>query len=171
RPARRRPEDRRLLPRRVLRAVRPVPRRHGAPGGDRRAPRRRPPPREPRGGGRAPRRDRPRDEGRLDLRPRPDGVGRRPVGDAQARGLPRRTGPLRRLDPSRPVTLTIDGRETTVPAGTTILEACRAQEIDTPTLCFLENLTPINVCRVCVVEVEGSRVLVPACSRPAEAER
>src|SRR5262249_7710954 len=35
-------------------------------------------------------------------------------------------------------------------------------------LCYLENLTPVNVCRVCVVEVEGSRVLVPACSRPAE---
>jgi predicted molibdopterin-dependent oxidoreductase YjgC len=78
------------------------------------------------------------------------------------------TDARRRLDPSRPVTLTIDGRETTVPAGTTILEACRAQKIDTPTLCFLENLTPINVCRVCVVEVEGSRVLVPACSRPVE---
>ena len=49
-----------------------------------------------------------------------------------------------------------------------ILAACRAQKIDTPTLCYLENLTPVNVCRVCVVEVEGSRVLVPACSRPVE---
>jgi predicted molibdopterin-dependent oxidoreductase YjgC len=37
-----------------------------------------------------------------------------------------------------------------------------------PDLCFLENLTPVNVCRVCVVEVEGSRTLVPACSRPVE---
>ncbi|HTY42480.1 MAG TPA: 2Fe-2S iron-sulfur cluster-binding protein [Thermoanaerobaculia bacterium] len=78
------------------------------------------------------------------------------------------TDARRRLDPARPVTLTIDGVETTVPAGTTILEACRARQIDTPTLCFLENLTPVNVCRVCVVEVEGSRVLVPACSRPVE---
>ena len=41
--------------------------------------------------------------------------------------------------------------------------------VDTPTLCYLENLTPVNVCRVCVVEVEGSRTLVPACSRKAEA--
>ncbi len=40
--------------------------------------------------------------------------------------------------------------------------------IDTPTLCYLETLTPVNVCRVCVVEVEGSRTLVPACSRPVE---
>src|SRR5262249_33646671 len=47
-------------------------------------------------------------------------------------------------------------------------QACRQEGIDTPTLCYLENLTPVNVCRVCVVEVEGSRTLVPACSRAAE---
>jgi len=75
----------------------------------------------------------------------------------------------RRLHPERPVELTIDGRAVTVPEGSTILEACRREGHDTPTLCFLENLTPVNVCRVCVVEVEGSRVLVPACSRPVEA--
>jgi NADP-reducing hydrogenase subunit HndD len=74
----------------------------------------------------------------------------------------------KRLHPDRPVSLTIDGEPVTVPEGTTILEACRQRKIDTPTLCFLENLTPINVCRVCVVEVEGSRTLVPACSRKVE---
>jgi len=68
----------------------------------------------------------------------------------------------------REVELTIDEKAVRVPEGTTILQACRAQKIDTPTLCYLENLTPVNVCRVCVVEVEGSRVLVPACSRPVE---
>jgi predicted molibdopterin-dependent oxidoreductase YjgC len=66
------------------------------------------------------------------------------------------------------VSISIDGRAVSVREGTTILEACRAQGIDTPTLCFLENLQPVNVCRVCVVEVEGSRALVPACSRPVE---
>jgi NADP-reducing hydrogenase subunit HndD len=66
------------------------------------------------------------------------------------------------------IQLTIDGAAVTVPAGSTILDACRAQGIDTPTLCYLENLTPVNVCRVCVVEVTGSRVLVPACSRRVE---
>ncbi len=76
----------------------------------------------------------------------------------------------KRLHPERPVSLTIDGKVVTVPEGTTILEACRAEKIDTPTLCFLENLTPVNVCRVCVVEVEGARTLVPACSRPVEAK-
>jgi predicted molibdopterin-dependent oxidoreductase YjgC len=68
-----------------------------------------------------------------------------------------------------PVEITIDGVAVSVPAGSTILEACRAEGIDTPTLCYLENLTPVNVCRVCVVEVTGSRVLVPACSRKVEA--
>ena len=67
-----------------------------------------------------------------------------------------------------PVDISIDGRPVTVPAGSTILDACRAEGIDTPTLCYLENLTPVNVCRVCVVEVTGSRVLVPACSRRVE---
>jgi predicted molibdopterin-dependent oxidoreductase YjgC len=67
------------------------------------------------------------------------------------------------------VELTIDGAAVSVPSGSTILDACRTQGIDTPTLCYLENLTPVNVCRVCVVEVTGSRVLVPACSRKVEA--
>jgi predicted molibdopterin-dependent oxidoreductase YjgC len=67
-----------------------------------------------------------------------------------------------------PVELTIDGRSVTVPAGSTILGACRELGIDTPTLCYAENLTPVNVCRVCVVEVAGARVLAPACSRKVE---
>jgi NADP-reducing hydrogenase subunit HndD len=72
------------------------------------------------------------------------------------------------IDAPAPVTVTIDGVEVTIPAGSTILEACRAQGLDIPTLCYLENLRPVNVCRVCVVEVAGSRVLVPACSRRVE---
>ena len=72
--------------------------------------------------------------------------------------------------PERSVRATIDGRAVTVPEGTTILAACRAEGTEVPTLCFLENLAPVNVCRACVVEVEGSRALVPACSRPLEAD-
>ena len=53
--------------------------------------------------------------------------------------------------------------------GSTILDACKSVGTDTPTLCYLESLTPVNACRVCVVELEGSRVLVPACARRAEA--
>jgi len=64
--------------------------------------------------------------------------------------------------------ITIDGAQTQVPEGMTLLEALRARRIDTPTLCYLENLTPVNVCRVCVVEVVGARTLVPSCSRKVE---
>lgn len=72
-------------------------------------------------------------------------------------------------EPERPrITLTIDGARVDVPQGATILDACRVVATDVPTLCYLETLTPINVCRVCVVELEGARVLVPACSRKAE---
>jgi predicted molibdopterin-dependent oxidoreductase YjgC len=67
-----------------------------------------------------------------------------------------------------PVEVVIDGQRTTAPAGTTILDVCRARGVDIPTLCFLPTLTPVNVCRVCVVEVTGSRALVPACSRRVE---
>jgi predicted molibdopterin-dependent oxidoreductase YjgC len=65
-------------------------------------------------------------------------------------------------------TLTIDGTSVSVPEGTTILDACRTIGLSIPTLCYLETLKPVNVCRLCVVEVEGARVLVPACSRPVE---
>jgi predicted molibdopterin-dependent oxidoreductase YjgC len=70
--------------------------------------------------------------------------------------------------PRRLIDVDIDGEAVRVPEGATILDACRAIGVDTPTMCYADNLTPINACRVCVVEVEGSRVLVPACSRAAE---
>jgi predicted molibdopterin-dependent oxidoreductase YjgC len=83
---------------------------------------------------------------------------------------PRGPLPVIPLAPRRKkVDLTIDGCKLSVPEGTTLLEATRQLGIDTPTLCFLETLAPVNVCRICVVEVEGSRTLVPACSRKVEA--
>lgn len=71
--------------------------------------------------------------------------------------------------PVAAVALTIDGRAVSVPEGTTILSACASIGITIPTLCFLETLRPVNVCRLCLVEVEGARVLVPSCSRAVEA--
>ena len=65
--------------------------------------------------------------------------------------------------------LTIDGQAVSVSEGSTILDACRRLGIDTPTLCYADTLTPVNVCRVCVVEIEGARVLAPSCSRKVEA--
>jgi predicted molibdopterin-dependent oxidoreductase YjgC len=70
--------------------------------------------------------------------------------------------------PRASVELLIDGKPVTVPEGTTILAACRTIGIEIPTLCFLETLHPVNVCRICVVEVEGARVLAPSCSRMVE---
>ncbi|HYM25889.1 MAG TPA: 2Fe-2S iron-sulfur cluster-binding protein, partial [Vicinamibacterales bacterium] len=68
----------------------------------------------------------------------------------------------------RTVSVTIDGEKVTVPEGATLLTACRKAGIEVPTLCFLETLHPVNACRVCVVEIEGARVLAPSCSRAAE---
>ena len=68
----------------------------------------------------------------------------------------------------RTVSLTIDDQPVEVAEGATILEACEKLGIDTPTLCYGDTLQPANVCRVCVVEIEGGRVLAPACSRKAE---
>ena len=67
------------------------------------------------------------------------------------------------------VSLTVDGSPVDITEGSTLLDACRVAGKDIPTLCYLETLTPVNACRVCVVEVEGARVLAPACSRKAEA--
>ncbi|TMM22613.1 MAG: 2Fe-2S iron-sulfur cluster binding domain-containing protein, partial [Actinobacteria bacterium] len=73
--------------------------------------------------------------------------------------------------PRRLLDVEVDGRPVRVSEGSTILDACRAEGIETPTMCYADNLTPVNACRVCVVEVEGARTLVPACSRPVEAGR
>ena len=119
---------------------------------------------------RAGRRDRPVHARRLDLRPRADGVQRDRIGDR----APRR---LRRCDvssqplalPKRMVELEVDGEPVRVFEGQTILDALRKLGVETPTLCYGDTLQPANACRVCVVELEGARVLAPSCSRKAEA--
>ncbi len=61
------------------------------------------------------------------------------------------------------VTLTIDGEMITVPAGTTLLKAAEALDRQIPTICYHDHCTANGLCRMCVVEVEGARVLSPAC--------
>ena len=57
----------------------------------------------------------------------------------------------------------MDGKEITIEDGKTLLEAARENGIDIPTICFHEVTTANALCRICVVEVEGMRVLQPAC--------
>ena len=59
--------------------------------------------------------------------------------------------------PRRLIELTVDGESCRVPEGSTVLAACTAAGRDIPTLCYGDTLTPKNACRVCVVEVDGSR--------------
>lgn len=66
------------------------------------------------------------------------------------------------------VTVTIDGQTMTVPPGTTILQAVHSLGGEIPTICFHPHFTPPALCRICMVEVERSRVLVQACSRVVE---
>jgi predicted molibdopterin-dependent oxidoreductase YjgC len=70
--------------------------------------------------------------------------------------------------PRRLVEFTVDDETVRVPEGSTILDACTAAGKGIPTLCYGDTLEPANACRVCMVEVEGSRTLVPSCSRKAE---
>ena len=72
-------------------------------------------------------------------------------------------GPPRRL-----VSFELDGVTVRVPEGATIGAGCRQEGVDVPTLCWGDTLEPANACRVCVVEVDGSRTLVPSCSRAVE---
>lgn len=61
------------------------------------------------------------------------------------------------------VTLTIDAQPVTVPAGSTILTAAQLLDIKIPTICYHEACTSNGLCRTCVVEVQGSRLLAAAC--------
>lgn len=64
--------------------------------------------------------------------------------------------------------LKINGIPVEVPAGSTILQAAKAANIEIPTLCYLKDVNCIGACRVCVVEIVGRRGLVAACAYPVE---
>ena len=72
------------------------------------------------------------------------------------------------ITPPGIVELTIDGRPVRVPAGTSVFDAARMNGVAIPTLCHLQNETPVGVCRLCVVDT-GARVLTASCVRPVEA--
>ena len=64
------------------------------------------------------------------------------------------------------ITVEINEKKVQVPLGSTILEACKENQINIPTLCHHEDLCIAGVCRICVVEVEGMRTLQAACAFP-----
>jgi iron-only hydrogenase group A len=92
--------------------------------------------------------------------------------------LPRRRAPLSQLfqpdlspegsasSLGATVPVTIDGIETKVPLGSTILQAAKSIGVRIPTLCYHPDLEVAGICRICVVEVEGQRTLQAACAYP-----
>ena len=65
---------------------------------------------------------------------------------------------------TRVITLSIDEREVGAHEEQTLLEVARENGIEIPTLCNLEGLSPVGACRLCLVEIEGSNKLLPACA-------
>ena len=70
--------------------------------------------------------------------------------------------------PPRTVEFELNGDTVEAREDQTILEVAQQQGIEIPTMCWERTLTPVNACRVCVVEIEGSRVLAPSCARKVE---
>jgi CRP-like cAMP-binding protein/Fe-S-cluster-containing dehydrogenase component/ferredoxin len=71
------------------------------------------------------------------------------------------------MSPAAMIELTVDGKKVSVPAGTSVFDAARLNDIEIPTLCHQQNEKPVGVCRVCVVDV-GARVFTASCVRPVE---
>jgi bidirectional [NiFe] hydrogenase diaphorase subunit len=70
--------------------------------------------------------------------------------------------------PQKKISLRIDGELVNALEGQTILDAARASGKSIPTLCFLEGLSPVGACRLCMVELSGVDRLFPACTTPAQ---
>ena len=66
------------------------------------------------------------------------------------------------------VNIEINGKSLSVPEGSTILSAAQDAGIPIPHLCFLKNINEIAACRICVVEIEGTQRLIPACNTQVE---
>ncbi len=64
------------------------------------------------------------------------------------------------------VTLTVDGKKLTVPAGTLLIEACKSTGIHVPSFCYYPGLSLQGACRMCLVEIEKMPKLQTACTTP-----
>ena len=87
-----------------------------------------------------------------------------PVGHGAQGSLPGHVMGMPHVDPGEgTVTLTIDGRNVTVPKGTNVLMAARGMGIDVPYFCYHPGLSIAAACRQCLVEVAGQPKLAPSC--------
>lgn len=78
--------------------------------------------------------------------------------------------PAKEIDASTVmITLSIDGVQVTVPAGTSLMRAAAENSINIPKLCATDSLEPFGSCRLCLVEIEGRRGYPASCTTPAEA--
>jgi formate dehydrogenase major subunit len=66
------------------------------------------------------------------------------------------------------VTLEVDGKSVTVPAGTSLMRAAAEAGVQIPKLCASDNLEPFGSCRLCLVEIDGRRGTPASCTTPAE---
>ena len=67
------------------------------------------------------------------------------------------------------VTLEIDGRAVTVPAGTSVMRAAALADVAIPKLCATDSLEPFGSCRLCLIEIEGRKGYPASCTTPVEA--
>ncbi len=68
------------------------------------------------------------------------------------------------------INLTLDGKRVSVPTGATLLDAAQQAGVDIPVICYHEATSPNGLCRICVVDVDGGRVLQPACVAECQAD-
>ena len=68
------------------------------------------------------------------------------------------------------IKFTLDGEELSVAPGATLLDAAEQAGVDIPVICYHEATSPNGLCRICVVDVDGGRVLQPACVAECQAD-
>ncbi len=64
------------------------------------------------------------------------------------------------------VPIKLNGKDLSVETGQTILNVCQKENVELPVMCYFPGLTNVGACRLCLVEIEGSPKLFPACTTP-----
>jgi bidirectional [NiFe] hydrogenase diaphorase subunit len=62
------------------------------------------------------------------------------------------------------ISIIIDGKQVETVQGKTLLEVCRENQVDIPTMCHLDGLKDVGACRLCLVEIQGTSKLLPSCT-------